>query len=439
MFTKISIDNFLGISAPISFDFISESRNKDKSKSIIKIEEGVYINKLIGIIGGNASGKTSILNAIMTVGQILTSPILQFDINDRMDFINELLEKDRNPENMKIVKEIIESINASTDISVQNLRRIKEDTGIEIEMYIISEKDELTGYYTYKVIFNGSDKKIKYEYLGFRKKYKEKSKTIVKITEVTEGQVYYINKYYKNITNIDDNRKKELDEKYEYCKVFVEHYIENSATIDTSEDCNTKELKYRDWYKKSPDSLRTLVRVVDPKIKDVMIDTDGRYEEILFVLKDGSKITRNMLSTGTERFLNLIRYVNEVIDKNGILVIDEIEQNLHKDLAELIIKLFTEMTNKNAQIIFTTLSPDIFDIIDDEGKKIFKQDTVYILNSEEDDIQVDKLINLQIDGNRVKGDASVANLYKRRKISCHPDKNQIEIFLHNFKNNGNDF
>ena len=170
-----------------------------------------------------------------------------------------------------------------------------------------------------------------------------------------------------------------------------------------------------------------------------MIDTDGKYEEILFILRDGSKITRSMLSTGTERFLNLIRYVNEVIDKNGVLVIDEIEQNMHKDLVEFIIKLFTEMTNKNAQIIFTTLSPDIFDIVDEYSKKIFKQDTIYILNSEEDDIQVDKLIDLQIDGSRVKGDASVSNLYKNKKISCHPDKEQINIFLHNFKNNLNDF
>ena len=200
-----------------------------------------------------------------------------------------------------------------------------------------------------------------------------------------------------------------------------------------------KQTDYIDWYKKAPESLRTLVRVVDPKIKDVKIDNDNKYEELVFVLKDGSNITRSMLSTGTERFLNLIRYVNEIIDKNGVLAIDEIEQNLHKDLVELIIKLFSEMTNKNAQIIFTTLSPEIFDIVDENNKKIFKQDTIFIINCDNDDIQIDKLIDLQIDGGRVNGDASVANLYKRKKISCHPDKEQIELFLSNFKNNRIDF
>lgn len=439
MFTKIFIDNFLGVSEPIMLDFISQSRNKDTLNSVIKIEEGVYINKLIGIIGGNASGKTSILRAINMIGQLLVSPIIQFDINDKMDSIKELLEKDNNFDDRKKIMEMLDSINAGTNITVQNLRRKNEDTKLEIEMYIVAETKELTGYYTYKISFNGITKKIKNEYLGFRKKYREKPTPIITIEDAKEGQVYYINRYFKNITDIDIERKNELEEKYNYCKTFVKHYIENSATIDTSKDYNYKELKYIDWFKKSPDSLRTLVRVVDPKIKDVIIDTDSKYEELVFILKDGSKITRNMLSTGTERFLNLIRYVNEIIDKNGVLAIDEIEQNLHKDLVELIIRLFSEMPNQNAQIIFTTLSPEIFDIVDQNNKRIFKQDTIFIIDCESDNIQVNKLINLQIDGNRVKGDASVSNLYKHKKISCHPDREQINIFLNNFKNNLNDF
>lgn len=439
MFTKIFIDNFLGISAPVTFDFISQSRNKDKLNSVIKIEDGIYVNKLVGIIGGNASGKTSILAAINMIGQILTSPILQFDLNDKMDSIRELLEKDNNIEDRKLLRDMIDSINSSTDIVVQNLRRKDEDTIIEVEMYITSDEEELTGYYTYKLKLNGKSKKIKNEFLGFRKKYKDKNEPIIRIEDAKEGQVYYINRFFRNITDIDKESKVELEKKYKYCKVFVEHYIKNSATLDTSEDCNYKDLKYIDWYKKAPESLRTLVRVVDPKIKDVKIDNDNKYEELVFVLKDGSNITRSMLSTGTERFLNLIRYVNEIIDKNGVLAIDEIEQNLHKDLVELIIKLFSEMTNKNAQIIFTTLSPEIFDIVDENNKKIFKQDTIFIINCDNDDIQIDKLIDLQIDGGRVNGDASVANLYKRKKISCHPDKEQIELFLSNFKNNRIDF
>ena len=65
--------------------------------------------------------------------------------------------------------EMLDSINAGTDITVQNLRRKNEDTKLEIEMYIVAETKELTGYYTYKIFFNGISKKIKNEYLGFGK------------------------------------------------------------------------------------------------------------------------------------------------------------------------------------------------------------------------------------------------------------------------------
>ena len=92
------------------------------------------------------------------------------------------------------------------------------------------------------------------------------------------------------------------------------------------------------------------------------------------------------------------------------------------------------MSKNNSQIIFTTLSPEIFDILNKENKKIFKQDSIFILNSDYDDIKIDKLMDLKIDGERVKGDASVANLYKSRKISVHPNIEQIKIFLENFNN-----
>lgn len=433
MFTSIYLDNFLGISAPIELDFISRSRNKEENSSVAKIEDGIYINKIIGIIGGNASGKTSILSAINTIGNILTSPICQYDVEDKFNDIQKLIDKDPSTENQKLMYDFLNSYRSSIDITFQNLKRKNEDTTFRIEMYIIDDEEETTGYYTYELKLNGIRKKIENEYLGFRKKFKDKIESIIEINNAKEGQVYYINRYFKNILDIDNNNK-ELEKKYKYIKAFVKHYINNSANISTDSDCNYKELKYVDWYKKSPNTLRTLARVVDPKIKDIMVDTDNKYEELLFVLKDGSKITRNMLSTGTERFLNTIRYVNEIIDKNGILLVDEIEQNLHKDLVGLIIKLFGEMSKNNSQIIFTTLSPEIFDIVNENNKKIFKQDSIFILNTNDDDIRINKLIELKIDGDRVKGDASVTNLYKNKKISIHPDIEQINIFLKNFNN-----
>lgn len=434
MFTNIYIDNFLGISSPIELDFLSKSRGKDSNKSIYKTEDDIYINKMVGIIGGNASGKTSILTAINVIGGLLVQPILQFNIEDKLDELKKMLEDETNAENRKIVNSFLENYNSSIDISFQNLKRKNENSTFKIEMYINNDIKELTGYYTYKIILNGKDKYIKNEVLSFRKKYKDKNQDIIDISNTKEGQVYYINRYFKNITDINLEKKEELEKKYKYINNFVNHYIKNSSTISTDSDNNYKNLKFIDWYKKSTETFSTLAKVVDPKIDDVIIDKDGRNEELIFILKDGSKITRNMLSTGTDRFLNLIRYVNDSIENKGVLVVDEIEQNLHKDLVGLIMNLYNNTESDSSQIVFTTLSPDIFDLTDENNKKIFKQDMIYVLDSLSNNIKIDKLMNLKIDGQRVKGDASVTNLYKDRKISVHPSNQQIKDFLQKFKN-----
>ena len=73
------------------------------------------------------------------IGQLLVSPIIQFDINDKMDSIKELLEKDNNFDDRKKIMEMLDSINAGTDITVQNLRRKNEDTKIVLNIEKITK------------------------------------------------------------------------------------------------------------------------------------------------------------------------------------------------------------------------------------------------------------------------------------------------------------
>jgi AAA15 family ATPase/GTPase len=434
MFTKISIDNFQGISNRITLDFIAHSRNKEILKSVVKTHDGIYLYRLAGIIGGNASGKTSIINAISKVGNIITSPVMSFNIEEEIEKVNKLMEK--NQENIEEIRNLWNTINSSTDIHVQNMRRESEDTEIDVEMYISDDEneDKLTGYYRYKVRFNGINSKITQEYFSYRNKYSAKEKIIININDINQSQIYYINKYFNNISDFEIRNIKEIEEKHKYCAVFKAHYINNSAIIDTSENCNYKKLSYIDWFKKSPEFFKSLIKIVDTKIKDIVVETDSEYESLIYILDKECKITGDELSTGTKRFLNLIRYVIEIIEKNGVLVIDEIEQNIHKELIELIIKLFGEIQHKNAQILFTTHYPEIFDIIDINNNKVFKQDSIFIINNCNYDITVEKLSKILIDGKRVKGDALVSSLYKNRKISCHPDREQIFNFLENFRN-----
>ena len=54
MFSKIIIDNILGINNKIELDFVAAPKKKEKKDTVIEIEPNININKAIGIIGPKA-------------------------------------------------------------------------------------------------------------------------------------------------------------------------------------------------------------------------------------------------------------------------------------------------------------------------------------------------------------------------------------------------
>jgi AAA15 family ATPase/GTPase len=382
-------------------------------------------------------GKTSIIDSIGILGQVLLTPIMQFDIEEKFKILKELVNSESNNEE---IKQILKNINSTISPKIQNSLRKKDDSKIEVELYIDSCEEDYIGFYNYSIAINGYQRKITSEKFTFKDKYRNKEKIIIDAKNIEQGQLYYINKYYNNMANINgeiedisQDISNKLEEKYKFCNIFVKHYIEDSAIFSTGDEYNYKDLNFLDWYKKSPDFFKELIRIVDPKIVDVYLDSNSKTELLNFIMKNDSIITTDMLSTGTHRFLNMMKYALDAIDKNGILFIDEIEQNLHKGLVKLIVNLFIKMPNNNSQIIFTSHDPEIFDIYTSNEKRIFKQDSIFVINNDGNEIKIDKLIDIIINGKRVKGDALVGNLYKRGDISCHPNKPLIDEFIKNFK------
>ena len=428
MFLKVYAENLYGISEPISIDFISKSRNKESLKTVFKTHDNVYISKILGIIGGNASGKTSIINTIATIGGIITSPILDTNIGEKIEQLKKAM--DVNSSDKDIIIDLLKRIDSSINLNIQNVTKSNKSTIIEVELYITDIDESMTGYYKYKVEFNGYEDKLINEYFSFRKNYSNKEEVIIDIKDIRESQIHYMYRYFNNIANeLNIENRDKLLEKYKYCKVFREHYINNSSVILTGEEIDYKELKLIEWFKKSPKMFKSLVKVVDEKLKDVILEENNSRQELYFVMQSGDKISQKRLSTGTERFLNIAMYIVECINNKGILIIDEIEQNFNLGLIEFMINMINEIVNSETQIIFTTHREDIFDIIDVYKKKIFKQDSIYVIDNIYNKMVIDRLSKLYVDGKKIKNDALFSNLYKKKKISCHPNKKEMIDFL----------
>ena len=429
MFTKVCIENFEGILNRVELDFIAQSRNRENQICLYKTQDGIYINKLIGILAGNASGKTTIIDALGTMGSLMLKPIMTFDYNKEKDNINKLFKSEKVDE-IKISK-MIENFNNNVCLEVQHVSAKNKDTYIEVEMYI--DDSELSGYYNYIIQFNGMSKKTTTEKFTYRKNYKNNQNEILNLHNISECQLYYINKYYDNIINLEMIDKEGLENKYKYINTFFKHYIKDSKIAWTEIPYLREEVSFLKFYKKHRQLMEQIIKIVDPKIAKIKMKTDSDEEELIYELKTGGSITRDELSTGTKRFLSLIVKAFDVIKKKGILLIDEIEENMHKELIFFILRIFVQLDNNSTQIIFTTNLPEIFDCLNEYEQKLFKQDAIFLLNNIDGSVEAKKVSQVRVNGRRIKGDALVSTIFKKGEISVQPNKEKIDELLKKIK------
>lgn len=430
MFTNIEISNLNGIGEKLSLDFIATSRNKGNEPSIIKTDDNIFINKQIGIVGGNASGKSSIINAIACIGNFISNPVRISKLKEHIE-----LKKDSFNKGIIGVNEIFESMNTKSCLPSPNQFLKNVDTEIVIEMYI----DE--AYYTYELSYNrySNDSIIKNEKLFYRDKYN--SKKMEELINMdgghTESQVGYYILHFENIKNLLGNDKISIENetrRYQLISRFYDHYIYNSKIFkDENNFGYGSEIRLMEWVEKEKNIVKQAINIIDNRIKDIYIENiDDNEIEIFFKCDSNTKITYEMLSTGTRRMLDILQMVLEACESKGIFVIDEIENNIHKELVELIIRIFSSKKDCESQLIFTTHIPEIFDI-KNEGRRSFRNDQIFILGNTGNNINIDKLSEIKIDGKKIRSDMSLAKAYKDKRISIHPNNDVIDEFLKNIK------
>jgi hypothetical protein len=107
--------------------------------------------------------------------------------------------------------------------------------------------------------------------------------------------------------------------------------------------------------------------------------------------------------------LNLYK---QVLDTGGILILDEFDTNLHPDILQPLVDLFTDdnMNPNHAQFIFTTHHTKIMDYL---GKY-----RVVFVNKEDNESFLYRLDELP--GDLLRNDRSIEGVYNTGKIGGRP-------------------
>lgn len=401
MFNRIIIENILGINNKIELNFMSTPKKKEKKDTIIEIEPNISVNKVNGIIGANASGKSSIIHSLLELRVFLA----QYKIME--------IAKEKNDERM--LKYI-----SNRFLPERNFENLEKDSKIILEMYI--PKGEVPGYYTYSLIYN--DKTLN-EKLIYRKKYKSKKEIIVEDfnTDSKRSDIgykcFYKDSILKDYEDVGIQLVNRFKETIKYYNTFYQYYIGDSIYqigVDDIDYINMKETI--DFIKKNEEIIIRLLKIVDSKIIDVNFEKDEDGDEIVkFKTNKNVKLNIWDLSTGTRRILQLLITIIKTIENNGIMLCDEIETALHKELVQLIIQIYLK-TRNYSQLIFTTHVPEILD------QSNMRNDQKFYLNIENEKVKIKKVSEIN-----PRADYSISkNYYIDKRFMPQPSKEEINNF-----------
>ena len=176
-------------------------------------------------------------------------------------------------------------------------------------------------------------------------------------------------------------------------------------------------------YFRNPEALnftKQLIKKFDTGISDIIISfrEDEKDKKIYFpffchdVDNPNNKLGIDSESTGTRAlYINLLYYY-ENLKSGGVLILDEFDINLHPDILPYLINLFIkrESNPNNAQMIFTSLNPDILNILTKYRTYLFEKE-----NGESFCYRLD-----EPETNILRNDRSISAPYKRHLLGGYP-------------------
>lgn len=405
MVLNLKVDNFKGILKPIELSCIASNKTKHEINEVSIISEKNKALKNICIIGSNASGKTSLLDAIKTVQDFLNFPYRKKFTDDKeyKKFINEMSSEE--------LKDFLIKFN-KLELGEQNNTRLEDKTSIEIEVFVPNRKKNISGIYLYTLLYKNdyASNGVIMEKLEYRKKYNSsRSKLISLHNNIIESEVSRSVLFKNNRDNVND-------ENYIYCKSFFDELI---TYTDILKDGVRARIEKN--INNNKNLFVKLCNIADEKIIDVTIDENEKNSRILFWNSNCSYLTFSQLSEGTRKTIVMGCLIMDALSDNRTMIIDEIELSLHSKLVMFLVELnIAKDCNHFSQLIFTTHSPVLaFTMAGDQLYFINNKDSNYFVSN----------INNAIKKGIITKDQSVEKAWVTDLLINNPDNKKISDFL----------
>lgn len=422
MIVNFSIQNFGSIKDKQTLSFEADKSNHLEDYYIIPIND-LRLLKLGLIYGANASGKTTILNALEFLRDIVLEPESkkneQFAFNPFLfDNVsrrqNSVLSIEFIQNNKKYYYEVEFNQNAIVNEVLNHYNPTKANvfkriTDLEKQFTKISFGSKMKIDKTFEKTLESNTLWNNTVLGGFLKTNIESGE----LKEVTDWFTSYLTPVIYTGTSLDSFVTSKIDES-EIRKADIVNILKKA-------DFNISDIEIKEEEEDIPDGfldfLEKQTKTSNDKIKD--LKKNGKIKTVALNLEhtiDNEKYSLpfELESQGTKRYYGFAGMLSLLINSSIAISIDELEASLHPDLFVHFILSFL-VNSKKSQIIATTHNREILN-----NKDIFRNDVIWF--TDKTDGSATELYSLSdFDSSVIRDTSNIYNAYKIGKLGAVPN------------------
>lgn len=423
MFVTIELENIGPYTNKVTYDFKINKKDRKNLESTITLPDGTIISKVIGIISGNASGKSTLIDSLTSVGAFIDIPFKRKKMLSVEEFSRGGDVTSSAMEDYEKYYNFMQNLVPLISVNKSNF----DNTGtIKLEMYIDS-KNQYEGFYQYTIQYNNNVEKdgILMEKLEYKKKYSDKYQIIFNTRKGSvESEIG--TKLGSKMNWIIELENLNMDvssfeKRLNYYETFYNRYIKESSIIPFEYQADEEDIA--EVVNNEKELFKKGLKAVDNSIKDIEVDIDTNEKKV-FIIYENYKLRYDLLSTATKKVCDFLYNLVITSKKGGVLLCDEFDSSLNREVAKMLINIYFDSNIKRTgQFIFTAITPEIFDKL--------RRDQTFILTKENNKICLTRFDDFRNPENNqiVRNDYSFTKAYKKNIIKNYPITNSIQEFI----------
>jgi AAA15 family ATPase/GTPase len=378
---------------------ISLELGQKPSKSLYDINySNDRINKVIAIIGANGSGKTQLVRPLSFISWFISSSYTELKPDEYIPYKAHSLYSNK--------VSSVSLVFIINNIEYKYILELKDNQVLNESLY---EKTSRSYSYIFKRERTSIDKEFTYKQKGFD--------LTNKIAKKIKGNASIISAAYMN-----DSVE---------AKKFIDYFTNSFAynvTMTGRENYTEPDLLDSAKYFNDNENIKIKMNQIicdldlglsGVKINEVEVpDQDDNIKKIHLPIgihsnKNGKIFELPFFdeSSGTKSLFVQLRRILPILESGGVVVIDELDNDLHPHMLPVLIELFKfEHTNpNNAQIIFTCHTPEILNIL--------KKHQIYLVQKENLESEAWRLDDMQ----GLRSDDNLYAKYYAGSLGATPD------------------